>query len=86
MAFFEGPLGDNGQVDRTKGHDVSCSLEFGRMTKLMLYVQYLAKKIGQAGQQYAVDHWGWKEMQAYVSVILRMSVSMCHADFAKLVV
>lgn len=28
---------------------------------------YLGHKIGHAGQEFALDHWRWVDMQAYVS-------------------
>ncbi|OCF33479.1 hypothetical protein I317_02613 [Kwoniella heveanensis CBS 569] len=31
---------------------------------------YLAKKIGEAGQRFAVDHWSWENMQAYMFRLL----------------
>nr|WVH01971.1 beta-1,2-xylosyltransferase 1 [Naematelia aurantialba] len=48
LAFFVGPMDDNGEIDETLGHD------------------YLAQKIGEAGQRFALDHWRWIDMQAYM--------------------
>ena len=63
MAFFVGPVDEEGKVDETKGHDVSdhqCCVSCSRSW------QYLGRKIGEAGQQFAIDHWSWANMQAYV--------------------
>lgn len=50
LAFFIGPMREDGTVDHSLGHD------------------YLGKKIGQAGQEFALNHWRWVDMQAYVSL------------------
>jgi hypothetical protein len=34
----------------------------------LLILQDLARKIGEAGQQFALHQWNWRNMQAYVSV------------------
>lgn len=49
LAFFIGPMKEDGTVDHSLGHD------------------YLGKKIGQAGQEFALTQWRWVDMQAYVS-------------------
>lgn len=40
-------------------------------------MQHLAQKIGEAGQRFALDHWNWANMQAYVS-----GPSHCGGDVA----
>ncbi|EIW66773.1 hypothetical protein TREMEDRAFT_70041 [Tremella mesenterica DSM 1558] len=52
MAFFVGPVDEDGNVDESKGHD------------------YLARKIGEAGQRYALEHWSWADMQSYMFRLL----------------
>ncbi|KAK4689532.1 hypothetical protein P7C73_g565, partial [Tremellales sp. Uapishka_1] len=52
MAFFIGPVDDDGVVDETKGHD------------------HLARKIGEAGQKFALENWRWQDMQAYMFRLL----------------
>lgn len=41
----------------------------------------LAKQIAEQGRAFAMDHWRWEDMQAYVSVylILRFIMSSSHA-------
>ena len=63
MAFFVGPVDELGKVDETKGHDVG----FVNRGAQRADAQYLGRKIGEAGQQFALDHWSWANMQAYVS-------------------
>lgn len=48
LAFFVGPIREDGTVDHTKGHD------------------YLGRKIGLAGQEFALKQARWVDMQAYV--------------------
>lgn len=79
MAFFVGPVDENGKVDTSLGHDVSDREE--KRNPLLAYrfagllvakgadkIQHLARKIGEAGQRYALDHWSWRNMQAYVRI------------------
>ena len=65
MAFFVGPVDDQGNIDESKGHDVSCHAADTLETPA--HLQYLARKIGEAGQKYAELYWSWAEMQSYVS-------------------
>ncbi|GMK53842.1 hypothetical protein CspeluHIS016_0104280 [Cutaneotrichosporon spelunceum] len=52
LAFFVGPVREDGTVDHERGHD------------------YLGKKIGQAGQDFTLQHWRWADMQAYMYRLL----------------
>jgi hypothetical protein len=66
MAFFAGPIDEHGVINESLGHDVGWPVRdvaYGQQ----LMVQHLAQKIGEAGQRFALDHWNWENMQAYVS-------------------
>jgi hypothetical protein len=70
MAFFVGPVDEEGNVDESRGHDVSPFGHHSERYWSLCHVrrsQYLARKIGEAGQRFAVEHWSWTSMQAYVS-------------------
>lgn len=63
LAFFVGPMNEDGSIDESKGHDVSVSVDVSPD----LTLQYLGKKIGEAGQKFTFEHWRWQDLQAYVS-------------------
>jgi hypothetical protein len=67
MAFFAGPIDEVGNINESLGHDVSPHPPWVKCQGQTLTSQHLAQKIGEAGQRFALDHWNWANMQAYVS-------------------
>jgi hypothetical protein len=81
-AFFIGPIGADGQVDTSLGHPVCHSHEeraqsskrkeregTDRKTSCRS-MQALGKEIGEAGRDFAREHWRWEVMQSYMFRVL----------------
>jgi hypothetical protein len=68
-AFFLGPIGPDGEVDTSLGHPVSYVPLLGERSYTDEHghtLQALGKQIGEAGRDFAREHWRWEVMQSYM--------------------